>query len=141
MIEPSGKRTWRYYTLMAVLIFQGLSGLGGGLVLVIDPTGGAIGIPLEWLGGSPFRDFLIPGLVLLTFLGVGPLFVVVGLWRRHPWSWPASLAIGAMLLAWLAVEILIVGYQPEPPLQLLYGIVGMLILALAFLPAVRRDSW
>jgi hypothetical protein len=141
MTRPRTGRPWGLYALMGVLVFQGLSGLGGGLVLVIDPTGATIGLPLEWLEGSPFRDFLVPGLVLLTLLGVGPLLVVVGLRRGHPWSWQASLVIGAMLLVWLAVEILVVGYQPEPPLQLLYGVVGILILALALLPTVRRGPW
>jgi uncharacterized BrkB/YihY/UPF0761 family membrane protein len=135
MTGPHTGRRWGLYCLMGVLVFQGLSGLGGGLVLVIDPTGATIGLPLERLEGSPFQDFLVPGLVLLTLLGAGPLLVVVGLRRGHPWSRAAALGIGAMLLVWLAVQILVVGYQPQPPLQLLYGVVGMLILALAFFRA------
>jgi hypothetical protein len=134
MKGPRTGRTWSLYALMGVLVFQGLSGLGGGLGLVMDPTGATIGLPLESLKGSPFPDFLVPGLVLLTLLGVGPLLVALGLLRGRTWAWPASLGVGAMLLVWLAVQILVVGYQPEPPLQLIYGMVGMVILALASFP-------
>jgi len=55
-----------------------------------------------------------------------------------PWSWPAALLPGIALLIWIGVEILVIGYQPQPPLQLIYGLVGLLILAVALLPAVRR---
>jgi len=135
MTGPRTGRTWGMYALMGVLVFQGLSGLGGGLLLVVDPTGANIGLPLESLEGSPFPDFLVPGLVLLSLLGVGPLLVTLALRRGHPWAWPASLGVGAMLLVWLAVQILVVGYQPKPPLQLIYGVLGIVILALASFPA------
>lgn len=123
---------------MAALAFQGLSAVAGGIVLLADPTGAALGLPLAWLEGSPFRDYAIPGLVLLTALGVGPLWVVYGLWLERAWSWTGALLVGLALLGWLAVEIAVVGYQPQPPLQLLYGLVGALVVALCLLPSVRR---
>ena len=52
------------YLLMVALGFQGLSGLAGGLGLIIDPSGAMIGLPAAWLEGSLFRDYLIPGVIL-----------------------------------------------------------------------------
>lgn len=123
--------------LIATLAFQGVSGLAGGLGLVADPSGALIGLPREWLTGSPFGDYMIPGVVLLTFLGIAPLAVAYGVWVRRTWSWMGSLVVAAALLVWLGVEVAVIGYHAQPPLQLVYGIVGLLILGGALAPAVR----
>jgi hypothetical protein len=125
------------WLLMATLAFQGLSGVAGGIGMTFDPSGQSVQIPLEWLEGSPFSSYLLPGLFLLTVLGVGPLVTIFALWKRRAWAWLASLAVGVLLLVWLGVEVAVIGYQPEPPLQLVYGVVGALILILA--PSARPE--
>jgi hypothetical protein len=124
--------------LIGGLVLQGLSGIGGGLGLVLDPSGESVGIPLEWLSGSPFPDYLIPGVFLFTVLGIGPLLVAHGVWRRHPGSWAASVMVGVVLLLWIGIEIGVVGYQADPPLQLIYALLAFVILGAAALPGVRR---
>ncbi len=37
-------------------VFIGLGAVGGGLGLVLEPTGANVGIPLEWLENSPFSS-------------------------------------------------------------------------------------
>lgn len=125
------------YVLMACLLFQGLSGILGGFMLVSDPSGESLQIPLNWLQGSPFNDYLIPGLVLLIVLGVFPLVVIYGLWVRASWAWLAALLVGIALLIWIGVEILVIGYQTQPPFQLIYGVLGIVIVVLTLLPRVR----
>ena len=124
--------------LMVGLLFQGLSGILGGVGLVSDPTGASLRIPLEWLEGSPFSDYLIPGLVLLLVLGVLPLVVLYGLWTRRAWAWPAAVFVSGALVAWICVEVMFIGYHTEPPLQLLYGSLGVGLLVLVLLPSVRQ---
>lgn len=135
-MTTAGKRPAVLYALIAALVFQGLSGIGGGIGLVLDPSGEAVGLPIAWLEGSPFADYLIPGVVLFTVLGVPPLIIAYGLWTGRRWSCTAGLAVGLALLVWLAVEIAVIGYQPTPPLQVVYGIVGIMIVALALRPNV-----
>jgi len=43
-----------------------------------------------------------------------------------------------MLVIWIAVEILVIGYHPVPPLQLIYGLLGFIIIALLLIPALRK---
>ena len=50
-------------------IFIGLGAVAGGVGLI----SGGLKFPLEWLRRSPFTDYLIPGLVLLTVNGIGSL--------------------------------------------------------------------
>ena len=81
---------------------------------------------------------VVPGLILFTVLGIGPLIVPGGLWRRQPWAWYGTVAVGSALLIWIAVEIWMIGYHPEPPLQLIYGTLGLVLLILTFRDSVRR---
>jgi hypothetical protein len=124
--------------LMVSVFFQAISGLGGGAFLIADPTGETLNLSLSFLFNSPFPDYLIPGIILFTVLGGYPLIVTAGLWRRKYWGWLGSIFLGIALLIWIFVEILIIGYQSEPPLQLLYGILGMVILFLALLPGTKN---
>lgn len=126
--------------LVGLLLVQGLSGLAGGFGLIGDPTGEALGIPVEWLEGSPFRDYLIPGIVLFVVLGLEPLVVARAVWFGRPWSPPAAGLVGAALVVWIAVQILVIGYQARPPLQAVYGTLGVLLVGVSVLPSVRRFS-
>ena len=71
------------WILLVLLLIQGLGGLAGGLSLTLRPDGSIMKMPLSYLDGSPFSDFLIPGLILLLVLGVLPLVAVAGLWMRR----------------------------------------------------------
>jgi hypothetical protein len=48
-------------------------------------------------------------------------------WLRHSLAPIATFIVGLALLIWLAVEIAIVGYTNDPPLQPFYLIVGAVI--------------
>lgn len=124
--------------LIISVFFQALSGLGGGAFLIADPTGETLNLPLSFLKNSPFSDYLIPGIILFTVLGVYPLIVSAGLWKRKYWGWFGSLLLGVALLIWIIVEIIIIGYQSNPPLQLIYGILGVAILLMTSLSRVKK---
>lgn len=131
-------KTYSFYFLVLFIGFQGISGLIGGIALVIDPTGGLIQLPVSMLEGSPFDNFLIPGVILLTILGIFPMIVLYGLAKKRHWSWVGAFSVSVALIIWIGVEIWIVGYHPEPPLQLVYGLLGIIMLGLVQLPSVRR---
>ncbi len=135
--------------LVILVALQAVSGLGGGAVLVIDPSGGLIGMPLSVLRGGPFVDFLVPGVILLLVLGVVPAAIAVALWRRprwgamgrlerafgEHWSWVGAGVVGVGLLLWLAVELWVVG---PSSLLVMYAMLALAIIALALLPSTKR---
>jgi hypothetical protein len=121
-----------------------IGALGGGLVLIVAPRGEIMPLPLSALAGSPFETYLGPGLILFTVLGLGPLIAARLAWIRHPLAPLAAFVVGAALLIWVAVEIAIIGYSNEPPLQAIYMVLGAVITAVALgwlaqtrLPAVH----
>jgi len=133
------KRPISFYALLILLFFQSASGLFGGCALILDPTGNFLQLPTTLLEGTPFQDFLIPGIILFTFLGVLPLIVFFGSWQRKPWAWLGAVLISIALIIWIGVQIAMIGYASEPPLQLIYGLMGILLLTLTQLPRVRAS--
>lgn len=133
----SGKPTGIKF-LIGLLLFQGISGLSGGIGLILDTSGESLQIPLIWLEGSIFNSYLIPGIILFFVLGVFPLIVLYGIQKKKVWAWNTSIIIAMGLIVWIIVEIIIIGYQASPPLQLIYGILGILILLVTLWPGNRK---
>lgn len=135
--------------LTILVALQAVSGLGGGGALVIDPSGGVLGMPLSVLRRGPFADFLVPGAILLVVLGVFPAVIAVALWWRprwgalgpverafgEHWSWVGAGVVGVGLLLWLAVELALVG---PSSLLVAYAVLALGIIALALEPGTRR---
>ncbi|MBZ0178630.1 MAG: hypothetical protein K8F36_05000 [Melioribacteraceae bacterium] len=132
------KRPVQALVLFVLVLFQGISGIFGGIGLTIDPTGESLKIPIDWLEGSPFGNYTIPGIVLLFLLGIVPVIIAIGLWKKIAWSRKMSVYLGIALLVWIVVEIAVIGYQHDPPLQLIYGIVGVLILMFSLSSTIKE---
>jgi hypothetical protein len=118
-------------TAVVLEVLLSVGALGGGLVLIIAPRGEIMPLPLSALAGSPFDTYLVPGLILFGVLGLGPLVAARLAWLRHPLAPAAAFVVGVGLLIWVAVEVAIIGYSNEPPLQAIYGILGVAIVLVA----------
>lgn len=112
----------------ALEVLLSIGALGGGLILMLAPRGEILPLPLSALVGSPFDTYFVPGLILFSAVGLGPLLAGVLTWMRHPLAPVAAIVVGAGLLIWVAVEVAIIGYSNEPPLQAIYAILGVVIL-------------
>ncbi len=73
---------------MVALGFLGLSGIVGAVPLLMHPSGEPWAMPQSLLQYSPFRSYLVPGILLLIANG---LFSVWALWltvsRRPEYGW------------------------------------------------------
>ena len=136
-VQPLG-RVAKAAVVLEILLSIGA--LAGGLVLMIAPRGEIMPLPLSALAGSPFDTYLIPGLILFGVVGLGPLVAARLAWLRHPLAPAAAFVVGAGLLIWVAVEVAIIGYSNEPPLQVVYASLGA---AIVFIAArwVVVDGW
>jgi hypothetical protein len=118
----------------------GVGAIGGGAALMAGPHGEIIPLPVSALAGSIFASYFGPGAILFAILGVGPLVAAALAWRRNRFAPCAALLVGGALLVWIVVEIGIVGYSNEPPLQALYLGLGVVItlVAASWSRATRR---
>ncbi len=141
-------RTFGLMLMSLSLFLIGIGGIYGGAVFVVDPSGALMDMPLSYLEGLPIGDYLLPGLWLLTAMGVVPLVILYGLWttrtwrwtaaierRSHAhWAWTAALALCVVLLLQLGVELLL-GMTGTP--WIVTGALDLIALASLLLPAVR----
>lgn len=115
------------YTLGALLAFSALNAFGGGYYALA----GAEGVPTEWLEGSPFRDYFIPGLLLFFVVGGSFLFASIAVFANHRFAREAVFLSVAIVFIWLAVQVYIIGFVSW--LQPLTAITGIIILVSALL--------
>lgn len=122
------RHTGRRYALVILQALVGLTAILGGGQLAADPTGQRAGLPIEWLSGSPFPDYRIPGLVLLVVVGGSAACGALAAFRRSRQAGRLALASGLLLLGFIGVEVGVVGWRTV--LQPLYLGLGLLIAGL-----------
>jgi len=145
--------TQRTFTVRALIVLQFLLGLGavisGGL-FIIAPDGRPMQMPLYMLRNTPFATFLLPAMLLFTFVGIYPLIVAYSLFARPSWirldllnpfkimyrGWTASLVAGVILIIWICVQVIMFGSVSF--LHVLYFVWGVAILLLTLNQRVRE---
>lgn len=86
-------------------LFIGLGAVGGGLGLILKPSGANLGIPLELLKNSPFSTYLVPGIVLLMVNGLGSLVGAAASFTRYRYAGETAMALGVFLVAWIILQV------------------------------------
>ena len=143
------QRPFALWLLIFCLLFLSLGGLYGGIAMLVDPTGGSLGLT-ETLPFLPVSDYIGPGIFLLVVMGLAPLLLVYGLlarpkwkwaaklsrWSGHHWAWTGTLGLGVTLAVWLIVEGLLIGF--EWAIQYITAVDGFLIILLVLVPGVRK---
>ena len=135
---------------LILLSFLGLSAIGGGAALIISPSGKLLGgLPLSILARSPFNNFLIPGIILFTVLGLFPSVLVYFLFKKTDnkfaeyfnffkdmyWAWSFSIYVAFALIIWIQVETIYI--QGVGWLQTFYMLFSIPLIFVALLPQVR----
>lgn len=146
-------KTFSFYKtlLIFLLVFLAAGAFYGGLSLVIRPDGSILRMPVEMLSGSPFKSFLIPGIILLLTFGVFPVFTIYGLLIKpenkflnhfnllsdYHFAWTFSVYIGIGQVIWIDIQTLIL--NEVGLLHIVYSGLGLLIICIALLPGVRNQ--
>jgi hypothetical protein len=71
---------------LILLGFLALGAIIGGGTLTISPTGKLLRMPLYLLEKSPFNNYLIPGIILFSVLGLAPLLLIFALLQKPTWK-------------------------------------------------------
>lgn len=115
----------RIFTII-LLAFNGLSAVAGGGVLILDPTGHTIGMPLSLLHHSPFKNFLLPGILLFVFDGFLSLLILLAVIREFGlYHFMISLQ-GLVSLIWIITQVIMI--RAAVSLHYIYGGIGLALL-------------
>ena len=88
-------------TIFVLVVFGALTTLAGGIGLLT----GAIAAPLNWLEGSPFVDYTIPGLALAVIVGGSMIFAAVTILTGREIGVLASGFAGLAMMIFEIVEV------------------------------------
>lgn len=97
-----------YFGLGALQALIGLGAIGGGLTLVIDPSGSTLGVPSSLLEGSIFPNFLIPGIFLLVVNGFGSGIGAVFSFTKRQYTQGTAIILGFILVSWIVIQVIII---------------------------------
>ena len=118
-----------YRTLsLILLIFLAVSALFGGYVLIKDPTGGIIHMPVENMKNSPFSDYLIPGIILFVCNGLFSMAIFILTLMRYKHYPLLVIFQGTILVIWIVVQLIIL--QSFHYFHAIYGGVGVILIVL-----------
>jgi len=125
--------------LIGLLLFGAVSAVAG-MVLCSGFNGG--GIPLDYLDGTPFSSYFVPGLILGVVAGGTQFLAAIGLLRRRDWALIATVVAGFGMMIWIFVEIALIRQYSD--LQTIYFSLGALELIavyalLGLAPGVVHD--
>ena len=92
------------FAASGVLFIIGILGTLGGLSLVLEPNGSTLGLSLNQLTNAPFKNYLIPGILLITVIGIDSLALAYFAYKNLAFSAPLIIIQGIVLIVWLLVE-------------------------------------
>lgn len=90
---------------------------------------GAAGVPRDWLRGSPFGDYFLPGLFLFAIVGGTWAAAAALVFMGHRLGRDAAFAAGVLGLAWIGAQVAFIGYVSW--LQPAVAVASLAVLALA----------
>ncbi len=110
--------------------FVALGAIPVGILFILKPDGSAVGMPVSILAGSPFKDFLIPGIALFFFNGIFHLINAVLSFFKHKNAPLIGVILGAGLIIWIIVQVYVIGFNNF--LQPLFFFIGCVELIVSF---------
>ena len=114
--------TGRSKILLALLVFNGLTAVGGGLALITE------WIPRQesWVEHTDFASGYFPGVILMAVVGGSSLIAALAMTKKIAGWQLASIVAGAVMVCWIIGEVASIrGFHF---LQVIYLATGLLVL-------------
>lgn len=109
-----------------LLFFTALSALAAGGIFISDPSGQKMGMSTDYLKLSPFRSFLIPGILLFIINGILNLFAAILTLKNHYRANTLVTFQGVLLCGWIILQVLMV--RDINPLHIIMFTIGVIFI-------------
>lgn len=117
-----------YHILFVLHLFVGVGALFGGFGAIANPEG-PMGMSTELLKNSPFHNYLIPGIILFTVIGLGNIFSAVMFRFKSRYQGYISSVFSWALVIWIVVQCIMLNTVAF--LHIIYFIIGLFEAALS----------
>lgn len=117
-------------TSIVLLFIVAINALIAGYLFMSDPSGKDLGVSLDMLRFTSFKNFFIPGLVLFTVNGVFAVFTALAViknWLLYPF-W--IFCQGLLLSGWILIQVLMI--REFNVLHISLGTIGIFFIVMGF---------
>lgn len=114
--------------LVVIDAFVALTAIGGGVALAAGLE--ANRFPLDWLQGTPFHSYLIPGLILAGVVGGSAAVAAVVTLRAPRAGGLVSVLAGVILLGQITGELVLLNQPAWSAVEVFYFALGLVMVAL-----------
>jgi hypothetical protein len=112
--------------LLIMQAFVAVTACAGGVVLILGSVNAAwssvLVPPLDYLEGSPFSSYLVPGILLVVLVASVHALAFVATISDSVWTNLAAAAGGFACVIWIGVQMVFI---PFSVLQAVYFVVGL----------------
>jgi hypothetical protein len=108
--------------LLVLHVFVGVGALAGGLAAITNPDN-PMGVTVEALENSPFNNFLIPGIILFTIIGVGNIVSAITLRLDFKLQGYVSSIFSWALVIWIVVQCIML--NDIVSLHVIFFVIGL----------------
>lgn len=96
-----------YRSLFVLHLIVGMGAIAGGLAAILNPQE-PLGMPVEALKNSPFTNFLIPGIILFTIIGLGNVIAALLNFYKSKYQGYISSVFSWALVIWIVVQCIMI---------------------------------
>ena len=108
------------WVLILLSGFVAATAIGGGIAM----TTGLDSLPQEWLTGTPFDSFVLPGLLLAVLVGGSAAIATYGMFMNPQAGALLTVVAGGLLMAWIVIEVLLLNQPSWTPTEGIYFVIG-----------------
>lgn len=119
-------------TVIVLLFIVSLNALAAGYSFISEPSGKGIGINTSYLRESaPFNNYLVPGIVLFTVIGIcSSIIAVITIKKKN--HYPLLIILqGAVYVGWIVVQLFMV--TQFHILHAIIGGIGLLLMLIGWM--------
>lgn len=121
--------------LFGLHAFVGIGAIAGGLAAIINPVE-PLGMTVETLRNSPFNNYLIPGIILFTVIGLGNVFSAVMIRHKSKFQGYISSVFSWALLIWIVVQCIMLNAIAFP--HVLFFLIGLVEAVLSMIIVFKQ---
>lgn len=112
-----------YKVLLCLHWFVGIGAMAGGSMAILNPYNPG-GMPIDSLNNSPFSNFLIPGIILFTVIGLGNIFSAISMIFKSKYQGYISSIFSWALVIWIIVQCIMLRLIVH--LHIIFFIIGLI---------------
>jgi hypothetical protein len=117
-------------TILFILVsFLALSTMLAALLMMSVPDGSLLSLSTDLLKQSVFKNFVLPGMLLLIFVGLINLVALYYNLINHKLKYNLSIAGGVMTLVWIVIQYSII--HQTFWVEFLYVVVGLSVILIS----------